>query len=67
VEAIPKYLALLGTWGRQTYMSSGERSEDHDPSCGPDRTPRLTENKGEALENPVPTRVDSLSDNYMAG
>jgi hypothetical protein len=32
VVAIPKYLALMGTWGRRTYISSGGRSGDHGPS-----------------------------------
>jgi hypothetical protein len=33
VEAIPKYLALMGTRGHRTYVSSGGRSGDHVPSC----------------------------------
>jgi hypothetical protein len=33
VEAIPEHPVLLGMWRRRTYMSTGGRSGDHNPSC----------------------------------
>jgi hypothetical protein len=69
VEAIPKYLALMGTWGGRTYKSSGGRSGDHGPSWQV-RTIRPISQRTRVvvgLENPVSTRVDSLSDDFLAG
>jgi hypothetical protein len=33
MEAKPEHLVLVGTWRRRTYVSTGGRSGDHDPSC----------------------------------
>jgi hypothetical protein len=33
LEARPEHPVLVGTWRRRTYMSTGGRSGDHDPSC----------------------------------
>jgi hypothetical protein len=33
MEAIPEHPVLVGTWWHRTYMSTGGRSGDHDPSC----------------------------------
>jgi hypothetical protein len=33
VEAIPEHPVLVGTRRRRTYVSTGGRSEVHDPSC----------------------------------
>jgi hypothetical protein len=68
VEAIPKYLALMGTWGSpDLYELRGEVQRPRSQLPGPDRTPRLPEDKGVGLENPLSTRVDCLSDDFLAG
>jgi hypothetical protein len=68
VEAIPKYLALMGTWGASDlYEIRGEVWRPRSQLPGPDRMPRLPKDKGVGLENPLSTRVDSLSDDFLAG
>jgi hypothetical protein len=68
VEAIPKYLALMGSWGvPDLYELRGEVRRPRSQLPGPDRMFRLPEDKGVGLENPVSTRVDSLSDDFLAG
>jgi hypothetical protein len=68
VEAIPKYLALMGTWGASDlYKLRGEVRRPRSQLPGPDRTFCLLEDKGVGLENSVSTRVDSLSDDFLAG
>jgi hypothetical protein len=68
MEAIPKYLALMGTWGApDPYELRGEVRRPRSQLRGPDRTSRLPEDKGVGLENSVSTRVDSLSDDFLAG
>jgi hypothetical protein len=68
VEAIPKCLALMGTWGApDLYELRGKVRRPRSQLPGPNRTPRLPEDKGVGLENPVSTRVDSLSGDFLAG
>jgi hypothetical protein len=66
MEAIPKYLALMGSWGApDLYELRGEVRRPRSQLPGPDCASRLPEDKG--LENTVSTRVDSLSDDFLAG
>jgi hypothetical protein len=65
-EAIPKCLALMGVWGApDLYELRGKVRRPWSQLLGPDRTPRFPEDKGVGLENPLSTRVDSLSDDFL--
>jgi hypothetical protein len=67
-EAIPKCLALMGIWGvPDLYELRGKVRRPRSQLPGPDRTPHLPEDKGVGLENPLSTRVDSLSDDFLPG
>jgi hypothetical protein len=62
------YLALIGTWGApDLYELKGEVRRPRSQLPGPDHTSRLPEDKGVGLENPLSTRVDSLSNDFLAG
>jgi hypothetical protein len=55
VEAIPKYLALMGTWGApDLYELRREVRRPRYQLPGPDRTSRLPEDKGVGLETLCP-------------
>jgi hypothetical protein len=61
VEAIPKHLVLMGTWGRRTYVSSGgEVRRPRSQLSGPGRTSRLPKDKGEVTDNLAPIGLDTL-------
>jgi hypothetical protein len=58
----------LGAWGAPNlYELRREVRRPRSQLSGPDRTSCLPEDKGEGLENPMSTRVDSLSDDFLAG
>jgi hypothetical protein len=65
--AAPDPLGLWTPSPSTLYELRGEVRRPWSQLPGPDRTSRLPEDKNVGLENPVSTRVDSLSDDFLAG
>jgi hypothetical protein len=67
VEATPEHHALVSTWRRRTYKSTGEVRRPRSQLSGLGRTPRRPENEGEVTDNLTPVWMDTLSEDSLMG